>query len=158
MPSAVQLDKLPEVGVPKIGVVNVGDVASTLLPLPVLVTLTTFLLASKANAVDAVRPDNVTVLDAATVVNAPVVGVVAPTVPLMLMLAVPVRFVTVPLDGVPSAPPLTTNAPAEPVLTPNAVTTPVPVVIVDGATPAPPPTTSALAASAAEEASVPAAE
>ena len=70
----------------------------------------------------------------------------------------PVAFVKVPDEGVPNAPPLTTNAPAEPVLTPRAVTTPVPVVIVDGATPAPPPTTRALAASAAEEVSVPAAE
>jgi hypothetical protein len=38
---------------------------------------------------------------AVTVVNAPVVAVVAPTVPLILMEAVPVRFVTVPLAGVP---------------------------------------------------------
>lgn len=36
-------------------------------------------------------------------VNTPVVGVVAPTVPLMLIEAVPVRFVTVPLEGVPRA-------------------------------------------------------
>lgn len=59
-------------------------------------------------------------------VNAPVVGVVAPTVPLMLMEAVPVRLVTVPLLGVPSAPPLTTGAPAVPTLTANAVAIPVP--------------------------------
>ena len=39
------------------------------------------------------------------VVNAPVLAVVAPTVPLMLIDAVPVRLVTVPLAGVPSAPP-----------------------------------------------------
>ena len=38
----------------------------------------------------------------------------------------PVALVSVPLDGVPSAPPLTTNAPAEPVLTASAVATPVP--------------------------------
>ena len=67
--------------------------------------------------------------DAVNVVNAPVVGVVAPTVPLMLIEAVPVKLVTVPLDGVPNAPPLTTNAPAVPTLTPKAVTTPVPVVV-----------------------------
>jgi len=95
-------------------------------------------------------------------VNAPVFGVVAPTVPLcapfVLMLAVPVRFVTVPLDGVPRAPPLTTNAPAVPVLTPSAVTTPVPVVMVDGATPAPPPCTSEPAARAADVAQVDALE
>jgi hypothetical protein len=70
----------------------------------------------------------------------------------MLMEAVPVRFVTVPLLGVPKAPPLTTKAPAEPVLTPKAVTTPVPVVVVAGATPAPPPRTIALAANAALDA------
>jgi hypothetical protein len=63
---------------------------------------------------------------AETVLNAPVVGVVAPTVPLILMLAVPVRLVTVPPDGVPNAPPLSTNAPVLPVLTPRAVATPVP--------------------------------
>jgi len=67
----------------------------------------------------------------------------------MLIEAVPVRLVTVPLLGVPKAPPLTTNAPAVPTATPKAVTTPVPVVIVLGATAAPPPITSAFAASAA---------
>ena len=40
--------------------------------------------------------------------------------------AVPVRLVTVPLDGVPNAPPLTTKAPADPTFTPSAVATPVP--------------------------------
>jgi len=39
---------------------------------------------------------------ALTVVKLPAAGVVAPTVPLMLIEAVPVRFVTVPLDGVPN--------------------------------------------------------
>lgn len=86
---------------------------------------------------------------AVTVVNVPVVGVVAPTVPLMLIEAVPVKLVTVPLLGVPKAPPLTTKAPAEPVFTPRAVTTPVPVVTVLGAAPAPPPTIKLLAANAA---------
>ena len=95
---------------------------------------------------------------ALTVVNAPAAGVVAPTVPLILIDAVPVRLVTVPLDGVPSAPPFTTNAPAVPVLTPRAVTTPVPVVMVDGATPAPPPCTSAPAERAADVAQVDALE
>jgi hypothetical protein len=63
---------------------------------------------------------------AVSVVNAPVLAVVAPTVPLMLIEAVPVRLVTVPLAGVPNAPPLTTNAPEEPVFMPSAVATPVP--------------------------------
>jgi hypothetical protein len=79
-------------------------------------------------------------------VKAPVVGVVAPTVPLMLMLAVPVRLVTVPDNGVPRAPPLTTKAPAVPVLTPSAVTTPLPVVVDVIAVLAPPPKSNALAA------------
>jgi len=60
------------------------------------------------------------------VVAATVLGVVAPTVPLMLIEAVPVRFVTVPELGVPNAPPLTTGAPAVPTLTASAVATPVP--------------------------------
>jgi hypothetical protein len=60
------------------------------------------------------------------VVNAPVLAVVAPTVPLMFMLAVPVRFVTVPLVGVPRAPLNNTGAPALPVLTASAVAMPVP--------------------------------
>jgi hypothetical protein len=75
----------------------------------------------------------VIVLLAVSDVKAPVVGVVAPTVPLMLIDAVPVRFVTVPLEGVPNTPPLTTNAPALPVLTPSAVATPVPGVVVASA-------------------------
>ncbi len=74
----------------------------------------------------AVPPERVTSLEADRVVKAPVVGVVAPTVPLMLIEAVPVRFVTVPLDGVPNAPPLTTGAPAVPTLTAKAVAIPVP--------------------------------
>jgi hypothetical protein len=64
------------------------------------------------------------------VVNAPEEAVVAPTVPLMLIEAVPVKFVTVPELGVPKAPPLTTNAPAEPTLTPKAVATPVPKLVI----------------------------
>jgi hypothetical protein len=40
---------------------NVGAVAKTLSPVPVFVTLTTFLLASKAKAVEAVNADNVVV-------------------------------------------------------------------------------------------------
>jgi len=66
-----------------------------------------------------------------------------------------VQFDSVPLEGVPKAPPLTTNAPAVPVLTPRAVTTPVPVVVVLGATPAPPPIIKAFAANNPEDAKVP---
>jgi hypothetical protein len=74
--------KVALVGVPRIGVTRVGDVASTLLPVPVFVTETTFLLASKAKAVEAVKPDRVAVLDADRVVNAPAAGVVEPIGPL----------------------------------------------------------------------------
>jgi hypothetical protein len=81
--SPVAFVNVTEVGVPSIGVTSVGDVAKTLLPVPVLVTLTMFLLASSARAVEAVRPDRVAVLLALSVVNAPVLAVVAPTVPLI---------------------------------------------------------------------------
>jgi len=67
---------------------------------------------------------------ATSVVNTPVDGVVAPTVPLMLIEAVPVRLVTVPEDGVPSAPLKRTGAPADPMFTARAARTPVPNVIV----------------------------
>jgi hypothetical protein len=46
---------------------------------------------------------SVDVPDADSVVNAPVEAVVAPTVPLIFIEAVPVKFVTTPLLGVPSA-------------------------------------------------------
>jgi hypothetical protein len=46
---------------------------------------------------------SVEVPDADSVVNAPAAGVVAPTVPLILIEAVPVKFVTIPLLGVPRA-------------------------------------------------------
>jgi hypothetical protein len=74
--------KVALVGVPRIGVTRVGEVASTLLPVPVFVTETMFLLASKAKAVEAVKPDNVAVLDADRVVNAPAAAVDVPIGPL----------------------------------------------------------------------------
>jgi hypothetical protein len=74
--------KVALVGVPRIGVTKVGEVASTLLPVPVLVTETMFLLASNAKAVEAVKPDSVAVLDADRVVNAPAAAVDVPIGPL----------------------------------------------------------------------------
>jgi hypothetical protein len=53
--SPVQLVRVPLAGVPRIGVTKVGLVASTLLPVPVLVTLTRFLDASVATALEAVK-------------------------------------------------------------------------------------------------------
>lgn len=43
-----------------------------------------------------------------------------------VLIGKPVALVSVPLEGVPRAPPLTTGAPAEPTLTAKAVATPVP--------------------------------
>ena len=50
---------------------SVGEAAKTLLPVPVLVTLTTFLLESSAKAVDAVRPDRVVVPETARLTKEP---------------------------------------------------------------------------------------
>ena len=88
--SPVAFVRVTEVGVPKMGVTSVGEVARTLFPVPVLVTLTTFLLASRARAVEAVRPDSVVVPDALSVVNAPAAAVVVPTGPLNESPAAPV--------------------------------------------------------------------
>ena len=81
--------KVPEEGVPRAGVTSVGLVARTLLPVPVLVTLTTFLLASSAKAVEAVRPDRVVVPLTVTLVNE-----AAPPVLLTLMKSVPFQATT----------------------------------------------------------------
>jgi hypothetical protein len=70
----------PLLGVPRAGVTSVGLVFKTLLPVPVLATLTTFLLASSASAVEAVSPAKLVTPDVVSVVNAPVDGVDAPTV------------------------------------------------------------------------------
>jgi hypothetical protein len=74
--------KTAALGVPRAGVTRVGLVANTLLPVPVLVTETMFLLASNAKAVEAVKPDSVAVLDADRVVNAPAAAVDVPIGPL----------------------------------------------------------------------------
>ena len=97
----------------------------------VAVKLATAVVDATVNGAVPVATVEVMTPDAEMVVNAPVVAVVAPTVPLMLMEAVPVRLVTVPLLGVPKAPPLTTKAPAEPTLTAKAVATPVPSPVME---------------------------
>jgi len=75
----------PEAGVPRAGVTSVGLVFKTLLPVPVLATLTTFLLASSASAVEAVSPAKLVTPDVVSVVNAPDDAVEAPTlVPLIV--------------------------------------------------------------------------
>ena len=124
------------------------------LPAVAALRLATCVVDATVNGAVPVATVEVITPEADIVVNAPVVAVVAPTVPLMLIEAVPVRLVTVPLLGVPKAPPLTTKAPAVPTFVPRAVITPVPVVVVLGAAPAPPPIIKAFAAKAADEAHV----
>ena len=94
--SPVQLVKTPEAGVPKAGVTRVGLLDNTLLPEPVEVVTPVPPRATGS------------------------VPVVPPSI------GSPVALVSVPLEGVPSTPPLTTGAPAEPTLTARAVATPVP--------------------------------
>ena len=119
--------KVTEVGVPRTGVTNVGDVVAEIAPVP---------LRAEPKAVAMFAPSPLMPVDTGR----------------------PVAFVSVPLDGVPRAPPLTTTDPAVPTLTPSAVMTPVPVVTVEGAAPAPPPIIRALAVSNALEVSVVVAE
>jgi hypothetical protein len=104
--SPVAFVNVTEVGVPNKGVISVGDVAKTLLPVPVLVTLTMFLLTSSARAVEAVRPDRVAVLLALSVVNAPVLGVVAPTVPLIAPANAVLAVMVVPVMAAGAVPPM----------------------------------------------------
>jgi hypothetical protein len=87
-------------------------------------------LATVNGAVPVATVDVITPV-ADMVVNAPVFAVVAPTVPLILMDAVPVKLVTVPLLGVPRTPPFTTNDPADPTATPNAVATLAPRPVIE---------------------------
>ena len=85
----VALVRVAEDGVPKAGVTSIGLVARTLFPVPVFVTLTTFLLASRANAVEAVRPDRVVVPLTDRLVKAP-----DPEVLLTLIKSVPFHATT----------------------------------------------------------------
>ena len=102
----VQLAKLPEVGVPKIGVTSVGLLANTFAPVPVSSVNSAARLALEGVAKKVAAPDAI------------------PETPEEI--GKPVAFVKVPEDGVPNAPPLTTGAPAEPTFTAKAVATPVP--------------------------------
>jgi len=73
--------------------------------LPPIDKLATAVVLDTVNGAVPVATVEVITPDAEIVVNAPVVGVVTPTVPLILIDAVPVRLVTIPLEGVPKAPP-----------------------------------------------------
>ena len=55
VPSAVQLDRLPEVGVPSTGVTKVGDVANTRAPEPVSSVTAAAICAEVATSVFDVR-------------------------------------------------------------------------------------------------------
>lgn len=102
----VQLVNVPDVGVPRTGVTSVGLVAKTSAPDPV----------SSVTAAAKFADDGV-----ARNVATPVARPLTP-----VEIGSPEQFVSVPLDGVPSAPPFTTTAPALPIAVPKAVATPVP--------------------------------
>lgn len=102
----VQLVSVPDVGVPRIGVTNVGEVANTAAPVPV----------------SSVRADARLALDGV----ARNVAIPDPRPETPVDIGSPVALVNVPDEGVPSTPPLTTGAPAVPTLTASAVATPVP--------------------------------
>ena len=99
----VQLVSVPEDGVPKAGVTNVGLVAKTKAPEPV-----SPVTAAAKFALDGV-PKKV-----ATPVPSPEIPVATGS---------PVAFVRVPEEGVPKAPPFVTKAPEDPTLTAKAVAT-----------------------------------
>lgn len=102
----VQLVRVPDDGVPRAGVVRVGEVAKTAAPVPV-----SSVNADRRFALDGVARN------VATPVPSPLTPV---------EIGSPVAFVNVPDDGVPNAPPLMTIEPADPTFTPSAVRTPVP--------------------------------
>ena len=60
VPSAVQLDKFPLVGVPRSGVTNVGDVANTATPVPVSSVKAPSKLADENEPKDVASPTDVT--------------------------------------------------------------------------------------------------
>src|SRR6185437_9305028 len=100
----VTLLMLVAVATPIVGVVSVGEVASTLLPVPVFVTLTRFLLASVATALDAVNPERLSdVPAAAPMVGVTSVGEVARTFapePVTVVIAVPLILKLLPVPAV----------------------------------------------------------
>ena len=93
-------------GVPRAGVTSVGDVANTNAPEPVSSVTAAARLAEDGVARNVATP------------------VPRPDTPVEI--GSPVAFVSVPLDGVPSAPPFTTTEPAVPTFTARAVAMPVP--------------------------------
>jgi len=111
--SPVQFVSVPDVGVPSAGVTSVGDVANTSEPEPVSSVTADARLAEDGVAKNVATP------------------VPKPLTPVLI--GKPVALVSVPLDGVPNAPPLTTTAPAEPTFMPRAVKTPVPVAVPESA-------------------------
>lgn len=131
--------RLVAVAAPSVGVTNVGDVEKTKLVEVVPVdpaALKPVILLKQVIVADVqlVPP----LLTGRAVVNAlakfaPLgvarnVATPVPSPDTPVAIGKPVALVRVPLEGVPSAPPLVTNAPAEPTLIPSAVATPVPGV------------------------------
>jgi hypothetical protein len=108
----VALVSVAELGVPNTGVTNVGLVANTLLPEPVLVTLTSPLLESVATAEEAVNEDNIgcavnvaTPVTPKVVLSVALVPEIAPentVLPLNVKLDANLAVVTEPSDGTPA--------------------------------------------------------
>jgi hypothetical protein len=99
----VQEDSVPDDGVPRTGVTNVGDVANTKEPEPV-----SSVTAEAKLALEGVAKK---------------VATLEPNPDTPVEIGSPVALDSVPEEGVPSTPPLTTGAPAVPILTAKAVAT-----------------------------------
>ena len=95
---SLRINRCPLTGVP-VGALIVNVPADCVLACVAISVVSTLTVMDVPSAIATTRLINAPV----SVVNAPVEGVVAPTVPLMLIEAVPVRFVTTPDAGVPNA-------------------------------------------------------
>jgi hypothetical protein len=101
VPSTVQLVRVPDDGVPRAGVTSVGEFANTRAHDPV----------SSVTALARLALDGVA-RNVATPVHSPLTPV---------EIGSPVRFVAVPDEGVPRAPPFTTGAHTDPTFVARAV-------------------------------------
>jgi len=88
VPSAVQLLKFPEVGVPSTGVVNDALVDKTTFPDPVVAIELKFLLPSVATIFDAVKPEKLALVVDKTPDNGLNVSLEEETFAVVMLLAV----------------------------------------------------------------------
>ena len=118
----VPLVNVTALGTPKFGVVKVGEVDITTLPVPVIALETTFLLASVNKACDAVVVDKIGAAE--NVLTPAMVCASVVTRPLALEEAFGIFSVIVPLDVI-GLPEIFTSFPVFPVVSPIEVTVPV---------------------------------